>query len=148
MIRVAGAALLACACAAAALPAFDWYSAETPAGRVGASGFGVSGVLWLVPVVAAAMAVAGAALLAAGPDRRVRVARWAGPAAFAAALLVIAATLWVGVDGDVRLVAAGEEVAGPIAVAVDREPAGLLCAVAGMVAGAIAWAVSALAWRA
>lgn len=147
MTRAAGALLLACAAALAALPAFDWYAAEVPGGRATASGLAVSGVLWLVPVLAVGVAAAGAALLAAAPGRRMRVARWAGPLAFLAALLALGGSLWAAVDGAVALTVAGENVSGPLAVAVEREPAGWACAAAAMCAAAVALVVSVAAWR-
>jgi hypothetical protein len=145
--RLAGIVLLACAAALAALPALDWYSATVPQGTVTASGLDVSGVLWLVPFLAVVIALAGAALAAARPDRRMRVARWAGPLALVAALLALAAALWAGIDSDVTLSVTGENVAATLDVPVDREPAGWLTPAAAMVASAVALAVSVMAWR-
>lgn len=147
IIRLAGVLMLVCAAALAALPAFDWFSATVPRGTVSASGLDVSGVLWLVPPLAVALAVAGAALAAAGPERRAGVARWAGPLALVAALLALAAALWAGIGSDVTLAVTGENVAGTLAVPIDREPASRLAPAAAMVASALALAVSVSAWR-
>jgi hypothetical protein len=145
--RLAGVVMLACAAALAALPTLDWYSARVPRGTVTATGLDVSGVLWLVPVLAVAIAAAGAALAAAAPARRIAVARWAGPVALVAALLALGAALWAGVDTDITLAVLGENVSGALAVPVDREPASWLTSAAAMVAAAVALAVSVAAWR-
>jgi hypothetical protein len=145
--RLAGVVLLACAAALAALPTLGWYSARVPGGTVSATGLDVSGVLWLVPLLAIAIAAAGAALAAAAADRRPAVARWAGPVAFIAALLALGAALWAGVDTDVTLAVVGENVAGAVDVPVDREPPSWLTSAAAMVAAAVSLAVSVAAWR-
>jgi hypothetical protein len=145
--RVAGIALLACAAALASLPAFDWYAAVTPEGRVTSSGLSVAGVLWLLPPLAVAVALAGAALLAAPSERRGAVGRWAGPLALVASLLALAGAVWAGVDGEVALRVDGENVAATLDVEVERLAAGWLTATAAMAAAAIALAVSVAAWR-
>jgi hypothetical protein len=147
IVRLAGIVMLACAAALAALPVFDWYSAAVPRGTVSASGLDVSGVLWLVPPLAAALAVAGAALAAARPERRPPVARWAGPLGLVASLLVLGAALWAGIGADITLAVSGENVAATLAVPIEREPASRLTPAVAMVASAVALAVSVSAWR-
>lgn len=145
--RLAGAALVVLAGLLVGLPAMDWFSARTPGGTVSASGLSVSGVLWLAPVLGMAIAVAGAALAAVGPERRAAVGRWAGPTAFVAALLILGAALWAAVASSVVLTVAGEGVSGPVAVTVVREAASWITPALAMLAATIALAVSISAWR-
>lgn len=147
IVRAVGAVLLAAACALAIAPAFDWFSAQTPAGAVTATGYQGTGVLWLLPVVAAGVAVGGAAILSAAPKRRGRVLAWAAPLALVSALVAVAITAWAGTGADVVLTVTGYEVRGPVDVPVQREAAARAAAVVAMVTAALALVTSAAAWR-
>lgn len=145
--RFAGGLLVLLASFLAFAPALVWFSAETPAGRVTATGYESAGALWLLPVVAAGVALGGAALMAAGPARRARVARWAGPAVVLAGLAALAVAVWAGTGGDVVLTVRGHEVAGPVAVPVDREPAAWAAGVAAIIASGVGLVTAIAAWR-
>ncbi len=145
--RMAGVVLLLSATLLAFIPALEWFSAQTPAGRVAATGYESAGALWLLPVVAAGIAVAGAAMMAAAPGRAARVARWAGPLAAVCALLALLVTVWAGTGADVVLTVAGHDVAGPVEAPVHREAAAWAGPMAAIAATALGLAVSVAAWR-
>jgi len=127
-----------------ALPAFAWYSAAVPAGRVAASGFAGAGELWLLPVLGALAVLAGAAMVSARPEEATTTARWSGALALAAGAFGLVWALRAGLDPRVALVVVqpdgGQEVPAPV----DLEPAAVITPI---VAGAIAAVGAALAWR-
>jgi len=126
-----------------ALPAFAWYSAAAPAGRMTATGFGGAGELWLLPVLGALAVLAGAGMVSARRGEVTATARWSGALALAAGGLALAWALRAGIDPRVELVVTqpggGQEVPAPL----DLEPAAFVTPV---VAGAIAAIGAALAW--
>ena len=136
--RAAGGALMALGAALAALPAFAWYAAGAPGGRISAAGLSGAGELWLLPVLGALAVLAGAALVAAG-DGPEAVARWAGPLAVVAGALGLAWSLRAGLDPRVALTVDGRELSSPV----DLEPAAVITP---LVAGALLALGAAVAW--
>jgi hypothetical protein len=116
----AGAALLV-------LPHLTWFTAPGPDGTVTASGTAASGGMWSVPVLGAAAALAGVAVLRDG-GRRAPM----GLAVAAAGLAALGWTLWVAAGVPVRLVTAVDGAARPVG----EDPAPAWPAVAAPVAAA------------
>jgi hypothetical protein len=88
--RSLGIAVLACGVLMVLLPALPWYGADLPTGRVDLTGYGAGGVAWILPLIGAAMAVAG--ILAAwwAPTPATRLARLLGGAVVLMAALGVA----------------------------------------------------------
>ena len=82
--RAAGGALMALGVALGALPAFAWYAAAAPGGRVSAAGLSAAGELWLLPLLGALAVLAGTGLVASPSGDLEAAARWAGPLALVA----------------------------------------------------------------
>jgi hypothetical protein len=126
-----------------ALPAFAWYSAAVPAGRIAASGFAGAGELWLLPALGALAVLAGAAMVSARPDEVAATARWSGAVALAAGAFALVWALRAGLDPRVTLEVVEpdgrERVAAPVAL----EPAAVVTPI---VAGALAAVGAALSW--
>jgi hypothetical protein len=141
--RAAGGALMALGAALGALPAFAWYAAAAPGGRVSAAGLSAAGELWLLPLLGAMAVLAGAGLLAASSDGLEATARWAGPLALVAGALGLAWALRAGLDPHVALTV--DLPGGPreLSSPVDLEPAAVITPV---VAGAVAALGAAVTW--
>jgi hypothetical protein len=141
--RAAGGALMALGAALGALPAFAWYAAAAPGGRVSAAGLSAAGELWLVPVLGAMAVLAGAALVASPPATLEATARWAGPLALVAGGLALVWALRAGLDPRVAL--AVDAPGGPreLASPVELEPAAVITPV---VAAAVAVLGAAATW--
>ncbi len=135
--RVAGAALLVLGAAVAVLPALTWYSAPPTATPTGASGFAGSGVLWLLPLLGAAIALSGAGLVAARPGLESAVARWTGPLALVAGLMALAFSLWATADPDLSLRVTIDGATESVPVAVTRAPAAIATPILAAAAAAI-----------
>lgn len=147
MARIAGAVLLVGAMALALLPAAAWFAATVPGGTLTASGFSVAGMLWVLPVVSAGLALAGLGLLIATPEARRDVGRWAGPLAVGASLLALIFALWAGIDADVTLHVTGAEVGGAVDTQIVRRPATWITPGVAMVSALVGLAVTVAAWR-
>jgi hypothetical protein len=141
--RVTGGALLVFGVAIAALPAFVWFTAPPAATPTEASGFAASGQLWLLPVLGAFIALAGAGLLRSGPGTGRPAARWAGPLALVSALGALGLAVWAAADPAVALhvsEAGGSEI---VPAPVSLAPAAFLAPIA---AGAAALVGAATTW--
>lgn len=145
--RISGAILILAAMALAALPAAAWFAATVPGGTLSASGFSVAGVLWVLPITSAALALAGISLLISVPEARRAVARWAGPLAMIASLLALGFALWAGIDPDVVLQVDGQQVAGAVDTDIVRRPATWITPGVAMVSALVGLGVTVAAWR-
>lgn len=128
--RVTGGALLAIGVAVAALPAFAWFTAPPATTPTQASGFAGSGQLWLLPMLGALIALAGAGLARSEPGAGRPVARWAGPLALVSGLAALGLAVWAAADPavvlQVREAGGSEVVPAPISLA----PAAILAPIA------------------
>jgi hypothetical protein len=145
--RAAGGALMALGVALGTLPAFAWYAATAPAGRVTAPGLGAAGELWLLPAFGAMAVLAGAALVASSGPALVETARWAGPLAVAAGGLGLAWSLRAGLDPQVALTVDLPGGARRLAAPVDLEPAAVVTPIVAGAVAAIGAAVTWAGWR-
>lgn len=145
--RAAGGALMALGAALAALPAFAWYAAAAPGGRVSTVGLSGAGELWLLPLLGAMAVVAGAGLIAASPGALEVTARWAGPLALAAGGLGLAWALRAGLDP--RVVVAVDLPGGrrELTSGVELEPAAVITPVVAAAIALVGAAVSWTGWR-
>jgi hypothetical protein len=141
--RAAGGALMALGAALGALPAFAWYAAAAPGGRVSAAGLSAAGELWLLPLLGAMAVLAGAGLLASSPDGLPAAARWAGPLALVAGALGLVWALRAGLDPHVALTVDLPDGARELSSRVDLEPAAVITPV---VAAAVVVLGAAVAW--
>jgi hypothetical protein len=141
--RAAGGALMALGAALGALPAFAWYAAAAPGGRVSAAGLSGAGELWLLPLLGAMAVLAGAGLVAAPAEALQSTARWAGPLALAAGGLGLAWALRAGLDPRVVLTVEGPGGPRELASRIELEPAAVITPV---VAGAVALVGAAVTW--
>jgi hypothetical protein len=141
--RAAGGALMALGVALGALPAFAWYAAAAPRGRVSAAGLSAAGELWLLPLLGGLAVLAGAGLVASPSADLGAAARWAGPLALVAGGLALAWALRAGLSPHVSLrveqPGGSREVASPV----ELEPAAVVTPV---VAGAVTCLGAAVTW--
>jgi hypothetical protein len=141
--RATGGALIALGAALGALPAFAWYAAAAPGGRISAAGLSAAGELWLLPLLGAMAVLAGAALVAAPPAGLAATARWAGPLALVAGGLALAWALRAGLDPRVVLTVDAPGGRRELPSAVELEPAAVITPI---VAGAVAVLGAIAAW--
>ncbi len=141
--RAAGGALMALGAALGALPAFAWYAAAAPGGRVSAAGLSGAGELWLLPLLGAMAVLAGAGLVASPAGSLASTARWAGPLALAAGALGLAWSLRAGLDPRVVLTVEGADGPRELGSRIELEPAAVITP---LVAGAVALVGGAVAW--
>lgn len=141
--RAAGGALMALGAALAALPAFAWYAATAPGGRISAAGLSGAGELWLLPVLGALAVLAGGALAAAAGEGVEAVARWAGPLALVAGAFGLVWALRAGLDPRVALTVDAGGARRELPSRVDLEPAAVVTPI---VAGAVALVGAAVTW--
>lgn len=130
-----------------ALPAFAWYSAAAPTGRVAASGFAGAGELWLLPVLGLLAVLAGAAMVSARTGEVAATARWSGALALAAGGFGLIWALRAGLDPRVVLEVVEPGGRQEVGAPVDLEPAAVVTPIVAGVLAAIAAAVAWAGWR-
>jgi hypothetical protein len=145
--RAAGGALMALGAALGALPAFAWYAAAAPGGRVSAAGLSAAGELWLLPLLGAMAVLAGAGLLASSAGGLQAAARWAGPLALVAGALGLAWALRAGLDPHVALTVDLPGGARELSSPVDLEPAAVITPVVAAAVVVLGAAVTWAGWR-
>jgi hypothetical protein len=145
--RAAGGALMALGIALGALPAFAWYAASAPGGRVSAAGLSGAGELWLLPVLGAMAALAGAAILASSPAGFEATARWAGPVALVAGGFGLAWALRAGLDPRVSLRVAQPGGPRELTSGIHLEPAAVITPIVAAALAVLGAAVTWAGWR-
>ena len=145
--RFSGGVLVLAAMALAALPAAAWFAATVPGGTLSVSGFSVAGMLWVLPVTSAGLALAGISLLISVPEARQEVARWAGPLAVISSLLALGFALWAGIASGAVLQVDGQQVAGAVDAEIVRRPATWITPGVAMVSALVGLGVTVAAWR-
>ena len=145
--RAAGGALMALGAALGALPAFAWYAAAAPGGRVSAAGLSAAGELWLLPLLGGLAVLAGAGLVASPSGDLEAAARWAGPLALVAGGLSLAWALRAGISPHVSLSVDLPGGARELASPVELEPAAVVTPVVAGAVAAIGLAVTWAGWR-
>ena len=132
--RAAGGALMALGAALGALPAFAWYAAAAPGGRVTAAGLSAAGALAVL---------AGAGLVASPSGDLEAAARWAGPLDMVAGGLALAWSLRAGISPHVSLRVDQPGGARELSAPIELEPAAVVTPI---VAGAVAAIGAAATW--
>lgn len=145
--RFSGAVLLFAALALAVLPSAAWFAATVPGGTLSVSGFSVAGMLWMLPVTSAGLALAGISLLISVSGSQQEVARWAGPLAVISSLLALGFALWAGIDSGVVMQVDGRQVAGVVDADIVRRPATWITPGVAMVSALVGLGVTVAAWR-
>ncbi|HSJ73980.1 MAG TPA: hypothetical protein VK904_06660 [Miltoncostaeaceae bacterium] len=145
--RAAGGALMALGAALGALPAFAWYAASAPGGRVSAAGLSAAGELWLLPLLGALAVLAGAGLVASPAGDLEAAARWTGPQARVAGGLALAGALRAGLSPRVTLRVDQPGGARELSAPIELEPAAVVTPIIAGAVAAIGIAVTWAGWR-
>ena len=131
--RIAGVVATVAGLVVVILPAFTWFTVETPLGDASVSGFGASGVLWVLPLVGGLGALIGILVARRPPAPSSPEAHWGGGVLAVLGALAVFWSLWVALDPPVSVVLADGDSERSVGLGVARAPALFAAPVAGAV---------------